>query len=472
MLKLWTAEELLAATGGKFEGAPPTDFGGVSIDSRSLGRGDIFVAIKGESRDGHEFVETALEGGAGVAIVSRPVASMRAKGPLLIVDEPLRALERLARAARARSSAKIIAVTGSVGKTTTKEALRLVLSSQGETHVSAASYNNHWGVPLSLARMPANASFAVFEIGMNHAGEIEPLTKMVRPHVAIITTIAPSHLGFFRSLDEIAGAKAEIFSGVEPSGAAILNRDNVHHGRLKNAAERAGIKRIYGFGRSDQAEIRLTHAVLHENSSSVTARILGDEVAYKLGMPGEHIAMNSVAVLGAAKLVGADLAKAALSLAGLAPAKGRGVRYKLAVPGGYLTLIDESYNANPVSMQAALALLGITKPGKGGRRIAVLGDMLELGEAGPLLHAELAQAIDAAGADTVYACGPMMLHLWNAIPPNRRGRYAENSDGLKEPLVGDLRAGDVVMVKGSLGSRMGPLVEAIKQRFPAAAGRS
>jgi UDP-N-acetylmuramoyl-tripeptide--D-alanyl-D-alanine ligase len=472
MPKLWTAEELLAATEGKFEGAPPRDFGGVSIDSRSLSKGDIFVAIKGENRDGHEFAEAALQAGAGLAVVSRPTGSMRAKGPLLIVDEPLRALERLAKAARARSNAKVIAVTGSVGKTTTKEALRLVLSCQNETHASAASYNNHWGVPLSLARMPTSAKFAVFEIGMNHAGEIEPLTRMVRPHVAIITTIAPSHLGFFRSLDEIADAKAEIFSGVEPGGAALLNRDNVHYDRLRNAAERANIKRIYGFGRHSKADIKLAGVVLHENSSSVTARILGDEVVYTLGMPGEHIAINSVAVLGAARLVGADLAKAALSLAELVPAKGRGVRYKLAVPGGFVTLIDESYNANPISMQAALALLGITKPGKGGKRIAVLGDMLELGEAGSVLHAELAQAVDAAGADTVYACGPLMLHLWKAIPPNRRGRYAENSDGLKEPLVGDLRAGDVVMVKGSLGSRMGPLVEAIKQRFPAAAGQS
>ncbi|HYN00250.1 MAG TPA: UDP-N-acetylmuramoylalanyl-D-glutamyl-2,6-diaminopimelate--D-alanyl-D-alanine ligase [Aestuariivirgaceae bacterium] len=470
MPELWTAAELINATGGRFEGNPPEVFGGVAIDSRSLAPGDIFIAIKGENRDGHEFAASALEAGAGVAIVSRPSEAMRARGALLVVDEPLAALERLGIAARARTGTQVIAVTGSVGKTSTKEALRLALSAEGETHASAASYNNHWGVPLSLARMKRGAKFAVFEIGMNHSGEIIPLVKIVKPHVAIITAIAASHLGNFDSLEDIADAKAEIFSGVEPGGAAMLNRDNVFYERLAEAARRAGIERVHSFGKDPSADIRLVQAVLHENCSCLTASVFGEEVLFKLGMPGEHVVMNSLAVLGAVKLVGADLARAAVSLATLSAAKGRGVRHKLALPGGYLTLIDESYNANPSSMRAALAVLSNSRPGKGGKRIAVLGDMLELGEKGPVLHADLANAIDASGADALYACGPLMRHLWEAVPASRRGKYAANSDELKKALIGALGAGDVVMVKGSLGSRMGPLVEAIRERFPPAEG--
>jgi UDP-N-acetylmuramoyl-tripeptide--D-alanyl-D-alanine ligase len=472
MPELWSAQELVNATLGRFEGEPPKSFGGVSIDSRSLAPGDIFVAIKGENRDGHEFVATALDVGAGVAIVSRPTDAMRAAGPLLVVDEPLKALERLGIAARARSAAKVIAVTGSVGKTGTKEALRLVLAGEGETHASAQSYNNHWGVPLSLARLLRTAEFAVFEIGMNHAGEITPLTHMVRPHIAIITAIAASHLGHFRSLEEIADAKAEIFSGVLSGGAAIVNGDAPHARRIAAAAKLAGIERICSFGKNASADIRLASIELLESRSKVTASVFGQEILFEIGMPGEHVAMNSLAVLGAAKLLGADLARAASSLAGLSAAKGRGARYTLTAPGGNLILIDESYNANPSSMRAALAVLRNTRPGRGGKRIAVLGDMLELGDKGSALHAELADAIDASGADALYACGPLMRHLWEAVPSSRRGRYAASSKELQETLIGDLKAGDVVMVKGSLGSRMGPLVEAIKEKFPTAAEMS
>ncbi len=470
MAELWTADELARVTGGKFDGQPPRAFGGVSIDSRSLAPGDIFVAIKGDNRDGHEFAAAALKNGAGVAVVSRPTQAMRAEGVLLIVDEPLAALRRLGVAARARTAAQVIAVTGSVGKTSTKEALRLVLSAAGETHASAASYNNHWGVPLSLARMLRSVRFAVFEIGMNHAGEITPLVQMVEPHIAIITAIAASHLGHFRSLDEIADAKAEIFSGVRPVGAAILNRDSPYFQRLAEAARGMGISRIYGFGRDISADIKLEDVRLESDGSLVKASVLGEETRYRIGTPGEHVVMNSLAVLGAAKLAGAGLGLAASALADLKPPKGRGVRHVLAAPSGQLVLIDESYNANPSSMRAALAVLSHVAPGKGGRRIAVLGDMLELGEAGPQLHAELAQAIDACGADALYACGPLMRHLWEAVPPSRRGRYAASSEELKDVLVSELKAGDVVMVKGSLGSRMGPLVEAIKERFPAQPG--
>jgi UDP-N-acetylmuramoyl-tripeptide--D-alanyl-D-alanine ligase len=472
MAELWSMQELLAATGGRLEGEARGPFTGVSIDSRSIAPGEIFIAIKGDSRDGHEFAAAALQMGAGLAIVSAPTDEMRTKGALLVVDEPLAALRRMAAAARLRSAARIIAVTGSVGKTGTKEAVRLVLGSQGKTHASQASYNNHWGVPLSLARLPRTARYAVFEIGMNHAGEITPLTRLVKPEIAIITTIAPGHLGHFRSLEEIADAKAEIFSGVVPGGAVLLNRDDGFYQRLSETARRSGVARIYGFGRRPSAEIRLDRAVLHETCTCVTAHVFGEEVVYKLGVPGEHVAMNSLAVLGAAALAGADLARAALSLAALSAPKGRGERHRLLAPGGHLTLIDESYNANPSSVRAALAVFGNTKPGRGGRKIAVLGDMLELGAGAAELHAQLAEAIDASGADALYACGPLMRNLWDAVPPDRRGKYAASAEGLKPLLIEDLKAGDVVMVKGSLGSRTGPLVEAIKERFPAASGSS
>jgi UDP-N-acetylmuramoyl-tripeptide--D-alanyl-D-alanine ligase len=465
---LWTIKELVEATGGTLRGTPPQAFSGVSIDSRTAGKSDIFVAIKGEKQDGHDFVVNALSAGAGLAIVSRPTPAMEEAGALLIVRDPLEALEDMGRAARARSLAQIVAVTGSVGKTSSKEMLKLALSQSGLTHASAASFNNHWGVPLTLARMQRECAFGVFEVGMNHAGEITPLTRMVRPHVAIVTTVAASHLGHFSSLAAIADAKAEIFLGLEPAGAALINRDSEFFDRLADAARAAGCERIFGFGRHETADVKLERVALHSECSCVTAQILGETVIYKLGVPGEHHAINSLAVLGAAKLVGADLARAALALAAAAPAKGRGVRSRLVAPNGEFLVIDESYNANPASMRAALALLKSARPGKGGRRIAVLGDMLELGEQGGRLHAELSGPVDEAQVDALYACGPLMGNLWDKTPMSRRGAYAETSDKLKDALLGTLRGGDVVMIKGSLGSRMGPLVEAMRARFPEA----
>lgn len=463
---LWTIDELTAATAGEIIGSPTVPLIGISIDTRTLAAGDIFVAIRGDKHDGHDFVPAAFAAGAGLAMVSQVTDAMRAAGPLLVVrDDPLRGLENMGRAARARSVARIVGITGSVGKTSTKEMLRAALSASGSTHASAASHNNHWGVPLTLARLPRDAAYGVFEIGMNHAGEITPLTAMVRPHVAIITAIAESHLGHFNSLDDIADAKAEIFSGVAPGGAAAINRDTRYYDRLAAAARSQGIEKVYGFGRSSVAEARIIHLVLHEECSCVTASILGEEVIYKLGVPGEHMAMNSLAVLAAAKLMGADLARAALALAVAAPTKGRGARQRLRADGGEILLIDESYNANPASVVAALRLLGQSRPGRGGRRIAVLGDMLELGVHGPRLHAELAAAVDAAAVDTLYAAGPLMAHLWDRVPASRRGAYAVNVDGLRDGLLAGIGPGDVVMVKGSLGSRMGPIAEAIRVKF-------
>ena len=469
MSALWTIADMAGAMRAEKSGALPAEVGGISIDSRTLAKGDAFFAIQGENRDGHDFVEAALEAGAGVAVVARSQAARFPGAPLFIVDDVLEALRALGRAARARSHAKIVAVTGSVGKTSSKEALRLALSADGETHASAASYNNHWGVPLSLARMPASAKYAVFEIGMNHAGEITPLTRLVRPHVAIITTIEPVHLEYFGSLEKIADAKAEIFSGVEPGGAAVLNIDNGQFARLAVAAKAAGISRIVSFGENAKADARLVRYSLQPESSTVEAAILGHDVTYKLGAPGLHLIVNSLAVLAAASLAGADLALAALALNKLAPATGRGTRSQLAVHGGTALLIDESYNANPASMRAAIALLGQAPLGPRGRRIAVLGDMLELGAEGASMHRALAEPILAAKVDLVFCSGPLMHALWEALPSNHRGGYAESAAALEPAVLAAIRKGDAVMVKGSLGSKMGPIVKALQRQFSLAA---
>lgn len=466
MTALWTIDAMAAAMRAERAGALPADVNGISIDSRTSGKGDAFFAIKGENRDGHDFVDSALKGGAGLAVVARDQRDRFAGAPLLVVPDVLEALRNLARAARARTEARVVAVTGSVGKTGTKEALRLALSTDGETHASVASYNNHWGVPLSLARCPASTKYAVLEIGMNHAGEITPLTKLARPHVAIITGIEPVHLEYFGSLEKIADAKAEIFAGVGPGGAAVLNRDNAQFSRLAAAAKAARIERVVSFGEHKDADALLLRLSLQADCSTVEARILGQTVTYKLGAPGRHLVLNSLAVLTAVSLVGADLALAALALNNLRPASGRGTRTVLTVPGGNALLIDESYNANPASMQAAIALLGQVPVGQRGRRIAVLGDMLELGPTAAELHRALAKAIEAANVDLVFCSGPLMRALWEALPSRARGGYSETAAGLEPMVVSAIRAGDAVMVKGSLGSKMGPIVRALERQFP------
>jgi UDP-N-acetylmuramoyl-tripeptide--D-alanyl-D-alanine ligase len=462
---LWTVDDMVAAMRALADGALPEGVSGLSIDTRTIGQGEAFLALA-DVRDGHDFVEAAFKAGAGLAVVAadkRPSLPQDAR--LLVVPDVLEALRDLARAARARSSAKFIGVTGSVGKTGTKEALRLALSTDGETHASAASYNNHWGVPLSLARCPASARYAVLEMGMNHAGEIEPLTRLARPHVVIITTIEPVHLEFFGSLEAIADAKAEIFAGVEPGGAAVLNRDSPQFERLRGAAERVGVARIVSFGEHEKADARLIKCALQPERSCVQARILGADVAYKLGAPGRHVVMNSLAVLTAVALAGVDLALAALALQELAPPTGRGARVTLDLPGGSALLIDESYNANPASVRAALALLGQALVERRGRRIAVLGDMLELGPRGPELHAGLAEAVAASAIDLVFCAGPLMRSLWEALPSERRGGYAETAAAIEADVIAAVRPGDAVMVKGSLGSKMGPLVKALVREY-------
>jgi UDP-N-acetylmuramoyl-tripeptide--D-alanyl-D-alanine ligase len=467
---LWTVDEVVSATGGHLEGKVTHALNGVAIDSRAINTGDIFVAIKGERTDGHEYAANALKAGAGLAIVSRPDSAMREAGPVLVVDDALAALEALGRAARARSTAHIIAVTGSVGKTTTKDALRIALASCGETHASVSSFNNQWGVPLTLARFARTAEFGVFEVGMNHAGEIETLIDMVRPHTAIITAIAESHLGHFTSLTDIARAKAEIFTGVVAGGVAIINHDTEFFGLLRDAAGEQGITDIRSFGEKDGSDIALTRATLHDACSCVTADVRGQEVTYKLGAAGKHVVVNSLAVLAACEAAGADMAKCALALADITPPSGRGVRHNLSIDGLHLTVIDESYNANPASMRAALDMLGATQPAGRGRRIAVLGDMLELGDHSDRLHGELVEPLLTAQVDQVFACGPAMKALWQKLPAAVRGSYASSSAELIAPLLESIRSGDVIMIKGSLGSRMAPVVEAIIKQYGGTSG--
>jgi UDP-N-acetylmuramoyl-tripeptide--D-alanyl-D-alanine ligase len=464
---LWTSSEMAAAMRAAVNGALPPEISGLSIDSRTIAPGEAYFAIKGDVHDGHAFVEAALKAGAALAVVEAAQREQfAADAPLLVVDDVLAGLVDLARASRARLGAQIVAITGSVGKTSTKEALRRVLAAQGETHASVASFNNHWGVPLSLARCPASVRFAIFEIGMNHAGEIEPLVRLVRPHVAVITTVEPVHLEFFSGIEAIADAKAEIFEGLEPGGAVVLNRDNPQFARLQRRAKKLGISRIVSFGADKKSDARLIDVSLHPACSAVHAELLGHDLTYKLGMPGRHMAMNSLAVLAAASLAGADLALAGLALSQAQPAAGRGVRHVLEVGSGEATLIDESYNANPASMAAALNVLGAASVGPQGRRIAVLGDMLELGPTAAQLHRGLIDAVKANHIDLVYCCGPLMRNLWDALSSGKRGGYAESAAALESQVVAAIRSGDAIMVKGSLGSKMKPVVNALEQRFP------
>ncbi|MER2536288.1 MAG: UDP-N-acetylmuramoylalanyl-D-glutamyl-2,6-diaminopimelate--D-alanyl-D-alanine ligase [Rhizobiaceae bacterium] len=470
MSHLWGGEELVRATGGRAIGNPPASVTGISIDTRTLQPGDAFFAIKGDAMDGHDFATAAVKAGASVLVVAeaRLPGLGRLTVPMIVVPDVLRALEKAGVAARARSRAKIIAVTGSAGKTTTKEALRHMLSAVGKVHASDKSFNNHWGVPLTLARLPADADYAVFEIGMNHENEIRPLVRMVRPHVAIVTLIAAAHLGHFASLDDIARAKAEIFEGIEPDGAALINRDDERWPLLSKLAKAASVDSILGFGENEAADYRLTNLSMHADHSLMAAKIGGIEIAAKIGVPGRHVVQNALAVLGAAHLAGADVAKVAEALADLSAEAGRGKRHVLNHPEGAITLIDESYNANPASMRAALALLKDAELGKGGRRVAVLGDMLELGDHAAGLHAELAEPVRAAGADLVLLAGPHMAGLAEQLRADMAVTYRETADQLRPVLLDVVGAGDVVVVKSSKGVGFSKLVDALIKQFPAA----
>ncbi len=456
---LWTATEAAQATGG--ETTAEWFATGIGSDSRGTALGDLYVALKGPRFDGHDFVSEALSRGAVAALVSRRPDKVGPDAPLLIVDDTYAALERLAQEARERSSARIVAITGSVGKSGTKEALKRAFAEQGLVVASPASFNNRIGVPLSLAALPAAARFGVFEIGMNRAGEITPLTCLVKPHVAVITGVAPVHLEFFGSVADIAAAKEEIFAGLDDEGIAVLNRDDSFYEQQVEACRRRGITRIIDFGAHLKSRVRLLEARCSVDHSRVEAAIDGHKISYKVGAPGHHWVINSLTVLAAAKAAGADVAGAAASLAKLPLLPGRGVRHRIALPGGDLTLIDESYNANPVSMRAAIEILGATPSGMRGRRIAILGDMLELGATAAVLHAELAEPLLSCGVDRVFTAGAHMSCLHDALPAAKRGGHAARADDLVPLVKSAVRGGDVVMVKGSFATGMGRVVSAL-----------
>lgn len=456
---LWSAEEAVQATGGR--STLDWQATGVSIDTRSLEPGDLFIALKGPTFDGHDYAGKAIKAGAAASMVHRRADGIDESDPQLIVDDTFAALWRLGTAARERSTARLVAVTGSVGKTGTKEALRLCLSPQGVTYASVGSFNNHWGVPLSLARMQRNAEYGVFELGMNHPGEIRELTALVRPHVAIITNIEPAHIGNFTSIGEIADAKAEIFEGMDANGTVVLNRDNPLFHHLCTKAEDAGISRIISFGRHKEANARLLDCTLNATCSAVTANICGTEIDYCLAMPGSHWVMNSLAVLAAVGAAGADVVTAAAQLAKLAPLKGRGVAHTIEMPAGSFKLTDDSYNANPSSIRAAFEVLGRATLGEGGRRIAILGDMLELGDQAEEMHVKLTGPLEEAGIDLLFSCGPGMAALQARLPEARRGAHADDSQALAALVTAAVRPGDSLLVKGSLGSRMAVVVDAL-----------
>jgi len=467
---LWTAYEAAAATGGALcaRGGDPDQWtaeewsaSGISIDTRSIKPGEIFVALR-DARDGHEFLESAFSAGAAAALVARAPENAPDGAPLLVVQDTLEGLRDLALAARMRNFGKRIAVTGSAGKTSTKEILRAILGSAGDVHAADKSFNNHWGVPLTLARMPLTADYGVFEIGMNHPREITPLTALVRPHAAIVTTVAAAHLEFFKSVEEIAEAKAEIFTGLAPGGVAILPLDNPHFALLKKRAEKAGAAGFVTFGETDGADFQLVDYAADGAGARIKVKIKNQPHDLAVGIPGRHQAMNMLAALAAAGSVGAPLAPALAALSGLRPAEGRGARTSIRLSGGEATLIDESYNANPASMAAAIGLLAAAPVAGGGRRIAVLGQMLELGPDAPALHAKLAEALVAARVDRVYAAGELMRHLWDALPPPMRGLYADSAVALVGPVQDAVAPGDVVMVKGSNASKVSAVAQAFK----------
>ncbi len=464
MAPLWTAADAAAATGGRARGDWAVT--GVSIDTRSLAAGDLFVALS-DARDGHDFVAEALGKGAAAAMVSRIPEGVRANAPLLIVEDTLAGLTALGRAGRARAAARVIAVTGSVGKTSAKEMLRTMLGACGTVQAAEASYNNHWGVPLTLARLDPAAEFAVIEIGMNHPGEIGPLARLARPHVALVTTIAPAHLAAFDDLAAIAREKAAIFDGLEPGGIGVVNADLDTTALLEGAAPRVRL-----FGATARADFRLIGAQLSGDVTIVEAEADGAPLLFKIGAPGRHFAMNALGCLAAAQAAGADTARAALALAGWQPPGGRGRREYLRldpVEDAGFELIDDAYNANPASVGAALEVLAAAAPRNGvgrvgrGRRIAILGDMLELGPDEAALHAALADHPAMAEIDIVHCIGARMAHLWHALAQAKRGDCVETPEALCADVKRLVDAGDVVLVKGSKASGAVRVVDALRK---------
>ena len=464
-MSLWISDDASSATSGEAVGRWHVD--GVSIDTRTIQKGDLFVALK-DVRDGHDFVAQALEKGAGAALVTHRPIGVPENAPLLIVADVLTALEDLGRAARARSAAVIVGVTGSVGKTSTKEMLREVLKLQGKTHVAEASYNNHWGVPLTLARMPRDTEYAVIEIGMNHPGEIAPLSKMAQPHVAMVTTVAAAHLEAFENVEGIAREKATIIDGLVAGGTAILNADIETAGILQDYA--TGVQTV-SFGET-AGDWTINDVRLTGDKTIINARQGDQEYLFKLAVAGRHFASNAVGVLAVVDAMGADPMQASLDIINWVPPAGRGTRetvvLDVARSGETLDLIDDAFNANPTSMIAAIEILAAATPVDNvgrivkGRRIAILGDMLELGVDEIALHRELAECAYLSVADVVHCVGPRMQHLYDVLPEEKRGQWVESAADLSGHVNTLVDAGDVVLVKGSKGSKVSMIVDAIR----------
>lgn len=468
MTPLWTSADAVAATGGQ----STTDWAalGVSIDTRTIAAGDLFVALT-DVRDGHDFVAQALQKGAAAALVTHRPKDVDADAPLLIVENVLHALEALGRAARARTKARVAAITGSVGKTSTKEMLRAVLQMQGKCHAAEASYNNHWGVPLTLARMPADTDFAVIEIGMSNPGEISPLSKMARPHVAMVTTVAAAHLASFDSLAGIAQEKACIMDGLDAGGVAVLNGDIATSPILQDHAAKLGAQQVlFGSSAPDWTveEVRIAGDV-----TVIKAMGAGNTYLFKLSVPGRHFAMNAVGVLAVADALGADPVAASLDIAAWVPPAGRGTREiivtDMANDGESLELLDDAFNANPTSLIASLEVLAVSTPTDGvgrivkGRRVAILGDMLELGKDEIGMHSEFAANPHLQSLDLIHCAGPLMRHLWDALPEEKQGQWAATAAELVPHVTRLVDAGDVVLVKGSKGSKVSLVVDAIRK---------
>lgn len=470
MTALWDKQSLVAATDGFVVGSVPETFSGISIDSRTLTEGDIFFCIKGNRFDGHDFASHAYARGAGVLIVaeSRLAEMEKISAPLIVVPDVLQALEKLAQAARKRSKAKIIAITGSVGKTTTKESLKQVLATFGKVHANPASLNNHWGVPLTLARMPVESDYGIFEIGMNHKDEIRPLVNFVRPHVVLITHISSGHMGFFKNLEEIADAKAEILEGLDKEGTVILNADNEFFSYLVQKAKQCGVKKILSFGEAENADYQARDIRLFTDYSSMIVRIAGKDKMIKIGAPGRHIIQNSLAVIAICDAMHIDLEPVFLSLSHFSLQKGRGIRYRLSLSnGGEFHLIDESYNANPASMRAALDLLAIGPVGLHGRRIAILGDMLELGAYSEELHRDLVKPICLSGANPVFLFGEEMKFLATELSAYLKVYYAENVEKILPLIFAEISNGDLLMIKSSHSLSSSDIVDALLDCYQA-----
>jgi UDP-N-acetylmuramoyl-tripeptide--D-alanyl-D-alanine ligase len=468
MTALWTAADAVAATGGISH--QDWTASGVSIDTRSLQAGDLFVALT-DARDGHDFVAAALAKGAAAALVARVPDGVAADARLLVVPDVLDALGALAQAARARSRARIVAITGSVGKTSTKDMLRTILSRQGACHAAEASYNNHWGVPLTLARLPADADYAVIEIGMSNPGEITPLSRLTRPHVAMVTTVAAAHLASFADLSGIAAEKACIVDGLVAGGVAVLNGDVPTTTILQDRARAAGAQ-IVLFGQT-RGDWRILDARIGQDVTVIEAAAPDQTYLFKLSVPGRHFALNAVGVLAVACALGADPVAASLDLALWVPPAGRGTRETVHLDAGdrrqSLMMLDDAFNANPTSLAAALEVIAAGKPQDGlgritkGRRIAILGDMLELGRDEIAMHVAMAQDPHLRQLDLIHCAGPLMRHLWDALPQGQKGKWTPDATELAAQAAKLVDAGDVVLVKGSKGSKIALVVDAIRK---------